>query len=159
MKIPIFSQCWILLLLGLCLLSHSVMSDLFAILWTVPLQSVGFPRQEYWWSGLPVPTPGIFLTQGSNHISCIGRQVLYHWATWEAHTWLTQPANCVCGRLKLNSSPFDEWISGIEISSHHCFFFLSQMVLAIFLHLFSEICFRIPLSCIPPPILLWLKLE
>ena len=26
---------------------------------------MGFPRQEYW-SGLPFPTPGIFLTQGSN---------------------------------------------------------------------------------------------
>ena len=26
---------------------------------------LGFPRQEYW-SGLPFPTPGIFLTQGSN---------------------------------------------------------------------------------------------
>ena len=60
-KTPIFSQCWILLLLSLCLLSHSVMSDLFVILWTVALQaplSVGFPRQEYWWSGLPIPTPG-----------------------------------------------------------------------------------------------------
>ena len=27
--------------------------------------SMGFPRQEYW-SGLPLPSPGIFLTQGSN---------------------------------------------------------------------------------------------
>ena len=26
---------------------------------------------------------GIFLTQGSNHVSCIGRWILYHWATWE----------------------------------------------------------------------------
>ena len=26
--------------------------------------SMGFPRQEYW-SGLPFPTPGDFLTQGS----------------------------------------------------------------------------------------------
>ena len=26
---------------------------------------LGFPRQENW-SGLPFPTPGIFLTQGSN---------------------------------------------------------------------------------------------
>ena len=28
-------------------------------------KSMGFSRQEYW-SGLPYPTPGIFLTQGSN---------------------------------------------------------------------------------------------
>ena len=37
--------------------------------------SVGFSRQEYW-SGLPFPCPGNFLTQGSNriHVSC-----LLHW--------------------------------------------------------------------------------
>ena len=31
---------------------------------------------------------GIFPTQGLNlhlYVSCIGRQILYHWATWEAH--------------------------------------------------------------------------
>ena len=36
--------------------------------WTVALQvplSMGFSRQEYW-TGLPFPSPGIFLTQGSN---------------------------------------------------------------------------------------------
>ena len=27
---------------------------------------------------------GIFPTQGSNRISCTGRQILYHWAIWEA---------------------------------------------------------------------------
>ena len=33
--------------------------------------SMGFSRQEYW-SGLPFPVQGIFLTQGSNpHLSCI----------------------------------------------------------------------------------------
>ena len=39
--------------------------------------SMGFPRQEYW-SGLPCPPPGIFLTQGS-HLCLLGwRQSLYH---------------------------------------------------------------------------------
>ena len=36
--------------------------------WTVTHQTpltMGFPRQEYW-SGLPFPSPGIFLTQGWN---------------------------------------------------------------------------------------------
>ena len=33
--------------------------------------SMGFSRQEYW-SGVPLPSP-------------IGRHILYHWATWEAH--------------------------------------------------------------------------
>ena len=44
---------------------------------------MGFSRQEYW-SGLPFPFPGIFLTQRSDNISCPGRQILYHWASWEA---------------------------------------------------------------------------
>ena len=41
---------------------------LFATAWTVAHQaplSMGFSRQEYW-SGLPLPNPGIFLNQGSN---------------------------------------------------------------------------------------------
>ena len=42
------------------------------------LLSMGFSRQEYW-SGCHVFLQGIFLTRGSNHVSCIGRQVLYHW--------------------------------------------------------------------------------
>ena len=46
----------------------SVVSNSFAIPWTVAHQtppSTGLSRQEYW-SGLPFPTPGIFLTQRSN---------------------------------------------------------------------------------------------
>ena len=41
---------------------------LFATPWTVAHQappSMGFSGQEYW-SELPFPSPGIFLTQGSN---------------------------------------------------------------------------------------------
>ena len=33
-----------------------------------------FPRQEYW-SGLPFPTPGVFLTQGSNPHLMLGRWI------------------------------------------------------------------------------------
>ena len=42
--------------------------QLFSTPWTVACQvplSMGFSRQKYW-SGLPFPTPGIFLNQGSN---------------------------------------------------------------------------------------------
>ena len=42
-----------------CMLSHSVVSNSFAALWTIAHQaclSVGFSRQEYW-SRLPFPTP------------------------------------------------------------------------------------------------------
>ena len=34
--------------------------------------------------GCPFLFQGIFLTQGSNPRLCIGRRILYHWATWEA---------------------------------------------------------------------------
>ena len=53
-----------------CVLSHV---QLFATLWTIAHQaplSMGFSQQEYW-SGLPCPPPGVFLTQGSNPVSCI----------------------------------------------------------------------------------------
>ena len=45
-----------------------------------------FSKQEYW-SKLPLPSPGVFPTQGLNlcllHLlPC--RQILYHWAVWEA---------------------------------------------------------------------------
>ena len=46
--------------LALLLFSRQVMSNSFAILWTVACQaplSMRFPQQEYW-SGLPFPSPG-----------------------------------------------------------------------------------------------------
>ena len=55
-----------IVLLLLC--SSSVMSVSFATPWTVAHQaplSMGFSRQEYW-STLPLPSPGILLTLGSN---------------------------------------------------------------------------------------------
>ena len=57
--------------------------------WTVAYQappSMGFSRQEYW-SGFHFLLQGILLTQGLNPcllISCTGRQILYHCATWKA---------------------------------------------------------------------------
>ena len=49
---------------------------------------MGFSRQE---NGLPFPSPGIFPTpgdlpnpRGQIYISCIGRCILYYWATSEA---------------------------------------------------------------------------
>ena len=63
--------------------------QLFVTLWTIAHQaplSMGFSMQEHW-SGLPFPSHGIFLTQGSNPdplwlLQC--RQILYRWATREA---------------------------------------------------------------------------
>ena len=53
---------------GCCHLVAQLCLTLFQIPWTIALQaplSVGFPRREYQ-SRLPFPSPGIFLTQGSN---------------------------------------------------------------------------------------------
>ena len=66
------------------------MSNSFATPWTVAHQvplPMGFPRQEYW-SGLPFPSPGDLPDPGIKpkpfNVSCIGRWILYHWATREA---------------------------------------------------------------------------
>ena len=71
----------------LLLFSHSVVSDSFATPLTVAHQtplSLGFSRQEYW-NGLLFPSPGIFPIQQLNlNVSCISRQILNCWATWEA---------------------------------------------------------------------------
>ena len=47
------------------------------------LLSMGFPKQEYW-SGLLLPSRGSFQPRDRNQFFCFGRQILYHWATWEA---------------------------------------------------------------------------
>ena len=51
--------------------SCEVVSDFFAIAWTVAhlaLLSMGFPRQEYW-SGLPFPSPGDLPDPGIEPVS------------------------------------------------------------------------------------------
>ena len=62
----------------------------FATPWTVAHQtplSMEFSRQEYW-SGLPCPSPGIFLTQGSNPGLLLCRQILYYLSYSGNHTKL-----------------------------------------------------------------------
>ena len=64
--------------------------QLSAITWISAHQaplSMRFSRQKYW-SGLPFfPSRGSSPPKDQTHdscISCTGRQILYHWATWEA---------------------------------------------------------------------------
>ena len=47
--------------------------------------SMEFSRHVHW-SRLASPWP-----RDWTHISCIGRWIPYHWATWEAHIQLQQP--------------------------------------------------------------------
>ena len=64
-------------LLVMCVLSHFSHVQLFATPRTVAHQAflpLGFSRQEYW-SGLPFPSPGDFLTQGSK----LSLLCLLHW--------------------------------------------------------------------------------
>ena len=60
--------------------------QLFVTPWNVacwaPL-SMGFSWQEYW-TGFPFPSPGdLPYLEIKPTSSCIGRQILYHWASWE----------------------------------------------------------------------------
>ena len=72
----------------------------FAIPATAPRRAplpVRFSRQEYWGAvGFPFLLQGIFPTQGSTHVCCIGRRVFNRWATLEA---------CVL-RYLCSNSPF-----------------------------------------------------
>ena len=64
-------------------------AQLFMTPWTVALlgSSMGFSRQEYW-SRLPCPPPGDLPNPGSKLRLLLGRQILDHWATREAHEYL-----------------------------------------------------------------------
>ena len=57
-----------------------------------------FSRQEYW-SGLPSPSPGALPDPGIESAcgSHISRQILDHWATWEAIYYIVGPKTSVTG--------------------------------------------------------------
>ena len=66
---------------------------------------MGFSRQEYW-RGLPFPSPGNFLTQGSNPGLLHCRQMLYHLS----HQGSWTPMNCCFWTVMLEKtleSPLD----------------------------------------------------
>ena len=67
----------------------------FATIWTIACQtslSMGFPRQEYWSASRDYQYSSrntISYSRGSSQprdwtcMSCFGRWILHHWATWE----------------------------------------------------------------------------
>ena len=95
------------------------MLNSFATPWTAACQAplpTGFPRREYW-SRLPFPSPGGFPNprDGTNISSgsCIGRQSLYYWATWEDQLFLYLPVNDPCpeppNHPPLNHPMIQQW--------------------------------------------------
>ena len=88
----------------------SAVPDFFATPGTVARQaplSMRFSQQEYW-SGLPFLPPGDLLHPGIKPaspacVSCIGRWILYHSATWEAHNTLQHSSKIIL--LKHKSGP------------------------------------------------------
>ena len=90
------------------MLRLSIMSDSatsLSVAHQSPL-SMEFFRQEYW-SSLPFPPPGVIPDPGiqpASLPSCIGRQILYHCATWESREWRTwiQILSSVSGWLHLS---------------------------------------------------------
>ena len=65
---------------------------LFSTLWTVPIRFLhpwDFPGKNTQ-VGCHFLLQGIFPTKGWTHVSCIGRWILYHWATWESQNNIVQ---------------------------------------------------------------------
>ena len=66
---------------SVCMLSCFSRVQLFATLWTVAHQaplSLGFSRQEYW-SGLPFPSPTLFITGAIFILKCPSSLLAYLW--------------------------------------------------------------------------------
>ena len=57
---------------------------------------------------------GTVLTQGSNHVSCIGRQIRYHQATWEDQVFQFSSVAQLCPTLR---NPMDHSTPGLPV--HH----------------------------------------
>ena len=77
--------------------SRSVLSDSYRLHGLQPtrlLRPWDFPGKNTG-VGCQFPLQGILLSQGWNLCLLIGRQILYHWATREAH-WLKEPKPIVC---------------------------------------------------------------
>ena len=110
------------------LFSHSAVSDSLVTsqrACQAPL-SMGLSRQEFW-GELPFPLQGIFWPRDWTRVFCIGRQILYHWATWEA--WCYN----ICLQLH-----FCDWLRYLIEGRDYtfvCFWFLkSAMAICLTIH-------------------------
>ena len=74
----------------MCSVTHSC---LFVTPWTVAHQaplSMGVPRQKNTAVGNISSPRGSSWLRDWTQVSCIGRRILYHWATWQAHVFINQ---------------------------------------------------------------------
>ena len=90
----------------------------------------GFPRQEYWeWVAIPFSRGSSWMGDVT-HVSCIGRWILYHWATREAHvsylitSWSTIAFSCLPHFWSQNIFKISQDIFSVQWS------FFQQTVLA-----------------------------
>ena len=91
---------------------------LFSILWTVPtrfLHPWDFPGKNTR-VGCHLVLQGTFPTQGWSHVSCIGRWILYHWATWESQNNIFQFSS-VAQLCMILCDPMDCSMPGLPV--HH----------------------------------------
>ena len=120
----------------LLLLSHFSCVQLYGTPRTVAHQaplSMGFSRQEHW-SGLLFSSPGDSSPPRiGNCVSCIGRQLLYQWATpWETdklditgHLMLLGKSICLCQWFRASLVPSeqlleDAWGCPLEAAVDRC---------------------------------------
>ena len=103
--------------------------------WTIARQaplSMAFPRQEYW-NGLSFSIPGDLPEPGIEPASPACRQVLYRWATGEAHllysTHVYYIANglpliyiCVCVYIKNGLGKIHKFIIVVLLQKKHQFY-------------------------------------
>ena len=83
---------------------------------SLPASSVllGFPRQEYW-SRFPFPSVGeSYWPRDQTHIPCIGRWILYYWATRKAHNGILlshkkEWNNAICSNMAGPRDCHIEW--------------------------------------------------
>ena len=81
--------------------------------------AMGFHRWESW-SGLPFPSPGDLPGPGIKPtFPCIGRWILYHWATWGAHCLDSSPLNIVSVPILSFVSNFILWCPSLKFSVWH----------------------------------------
>ena len=107
------------------MLSAQVLSQvqLSVIPWTIACQAALFmecSRKEYW-SGLLCPTsghlPDLRIEPVISCVSCNGRQILYHLATWEAQELPCDPTILLPSKYpkKQYHRKGNQWIQGLAV--------------------------------------------